>query len=349
MPGGAGTLVFKNGAQIHYGGIHDASSWYGGNVHFALFDEASSYPDASAFKSLLSRARLTGPMGEPPQVAVTTTPEMNWLYEFFGGVEGRDLVDVDEKDPYRAFKRDALVVKLETEENIDNLDPGYVEDMRRTLTPEEFELYMQARWISIATSTKFVEMLWWDNCHQPIPPVHAKEPMVLGVDAAKGGATNIADCFAVVGVTRMPGDASKVAVRYAGIWQPSPGQTLDFDQMEAEILRLCENYMVIEVAYDPYQLHHMMGRIAKRVKARVREFNQQSPRIKSDKALQDLILNGRVAHDGNPLLRNMIDNCDLVRAGRDGLRIVKRSESLKVDAAVALSMAAERILWYNLG
>jgi phage terminase large subunit-like protein len=87
----------------------------------------------------------------------------------------------------------------------------------------------------------------------------------------------------------------------------------------------------------------------KRVKAYCREFGQQAPRLKADKQLQDLILGGKIAHDSNPLLRRHVDNADIVRGGREGVRIVKRSDTLKVDGAVALSMACERCLYFNVG
>jgi phage terminase large subunit-like protein len=81
--------------------------------------------------------------------------------------------------------------------------------------------------------------------------------------------------------------------------------------------------------------------------ANIKAFSQQSARLQSDKQLQDLIMARRIAHDGNPLLRQHIDNANVKKRGEDGKRIVKRSTSQKVDAAVALSMATARCLYYN--
>jgi phage terminase large subunit-like protein len=82
--------------------------------------------------------------------------------------------------------------------------------------------------------------------------------------------------------------------------------------------------------------------------ANFKEFKQGIDRLKSDKQLQDLIIGRRIAHDGNPLLRQHIDNANIKKAGTDGIRLIKRSTSLKIDAAVCASMAASRILYYNL-
>ncbi|MHA2055318.1 MAG: terminase TerL endonuclease subunit [Candidatus Hodarchaeales archaeon] len=56
-----------------------------------------------------------------------------------------------------------------------------------------------------------------------------------------------------------------------------------------------------------------------------------------------------MSHDGNPLLRQHIDNANIKKYSQDQKRLVKRSTSQKIDAAVSLSMAASRCLYYNLG
>jgi phage terminase large subunit-like protein len=103
------------------------------------------------------------------------------------------------------------------------------------------------------------------------------------------------------------------------------------------------------MAYDPYQMHDMAQRFKREGVMHVREFGQAGPRLKSDKELQDLIIARRITHDGNPLLRRAIDNCNIQKHGRgEGIRLIKRSTSAKIDPAVALSMAAERAMYYNL-
>ena len=172
--------------------------------------------------------------------------------------------------------------------------------------------------------------------------------MVLGVDAAKGGETNQADCFAVVGVTRHPARKDNTAVRYCQIWQPEPGRLMDFLPIEEEIRRLCREFAVVEIAYDPTQLHDPMMRLKREGIAHVREFQQGGARLIADNQLLDVIAARRIAHSGDSVLRKHLDNANMKREAREGIRIVKRTESLKIDAAVALSMANARSLFYNL-
>jgi phage terminase large subunit-like protein len=275
---------------------------------------------------------------------------MNWLHERFGGVEGRTLVEVEDDDPFLDFKRtDALVVTLKTEENLPNLDPGYVDEMRRALSPEEFALFMEAQWVRLDSAEKFVNIVWWDNCKEELPALTRSEPMVLGVDASKGGKTSLPDTFAVVGVTRHPHRPNDFAVRYCGVWEPEPGELMDYHPIVEEMKRLCREFSVIEIAYDPYQLHSIMMDFRREGIVPVREFGQAGPRLKADKGLQDLIVGRRISHTGNPLLRRAIDNANIQKHGRgEGIRLIKRSPSAKIDAAVALSEAASRSAYYNL-
>jgi len=78
-------------------------------------------------------------------------------------------------------------------------------------------------------------------------------------------------------------------------------------------------------------------------------FTQSSKRVIADSDLLNLITHRRLAHDGNPDLREHVDNADKKLDSMDRkLRIVKREEGLKVDLAVCLSMAAFQCLRLNL-
>lgn len=334
------SMVFTNGAILYCGGIKDATRWFGGNVNFCHFDEGSRYPDASALKTLIGRARVLGPKEEMPQVFLTTTPAKNWLYDYFG--------DIKDNDPFAAFKAQAGIFTVRTSDNI-HLSPGYETSQREALTASEARQYLEAEWEDVSDIEKFVSIIWWDNNKEQLPTLTRSEPMVLALDAATGGeSSTLADCFAVVGVTRHPGRKQDVAVRYCGIWQAEPGKLLDYEPIEQEIRRLCREFSVIEVTFDPTQLHDMTQRMQREGIALFKRFNQNQDRLISDKDLQNLIASKRVAHDGNPLLRQHIDNAYVKKYGVDGVRIVKRTASLKIDAAVSLSMGANRCLYYNV-
>ncbi len=226
----------------------------------------------------------------------------------------------------------------------------YYASEEKVLVPNEFNRVHRNQWGS--STEKFVQMVWWDACQELLPSLGKKESAIIGMDAAKGSSSQsyVADCFSIVLVTRHPSRPKDVAVRYCGIWQPAKGALLDFAPIEAELMRLCQEFSVIEVAYDPHQLHDMATRLGHQQWSLFKEFKQGIDRLQADKALQDLIIGKRISHDGNPLLRSHIDNANAKTAPGDkkGIRLEKRSDVHKIDAAVALSMAAARILYYNL-
>ena len=332
-------LVFVNGASLLCGGIEKPGSWEGPNRSFFHIDEGR-HADKAALTVLDGRIRIPGPNGEPPQGWITTTPKKNWLFEYFGPVQ--------KDDPYEAFKQSIRVVTLPVELNRENLADGYVENRRKSLTENEARILMDAEWEDQTDLEKFVNIIWWDNCREELPPLNRNEPAIISLDAAKGSESNISDCFAVVMVTRHPHRSEDVAIRYCGIWQAQAGQYIDFEPIEQEIRRLCQEYSIIEVCYDPYQLHDMGVRLRREGIAHTKEFQQAKDRLIADKQLQSLIMARRVAHDGNPLLRQHVDNADIKKHGEDGVRIIKRSGSLKVDATVATSQGVARCLYYSI-
>jgi len=359
-------IVFKNGATLHCAGIEKPGSLEGPNINFAHFDEARHHPDANALKVLDGRVRIPGPDNEPPQIWLTTTPAMNWLFTYFGPVEA--------DDPFLSFKQAARDIVLLTVDNEINLFDGFAQARSQTLTELEARVLLEAQWEDLTEGQPFLpDMTWWDHCREELPPLRPHEPLIIGLDAATGRTSSVSDCFAIVGVTRHPDPAkadNSVAVRYAKTWQARPGGKIDYrgDEYnpgpERELLRLCgydldgsgapafrqgSGYNVVAVVYDPTELHDMATRLYRAGVAFFREFSQGRLRNEADRQLLDIVRERRVAHDGDETLREHVKNADR-KTDESGhqMRIVKRYDSGKIDLAVALSMAAYQCLAWVL-
>jgi len=258
------TLVFHNEvggySELICGGAKEdqIGSWEGPNVNFIHFDEARRHKTPQALKVFDGRARIPGPNEQPPQIYLTTTPRKHWLHEFFGPV-------VD-NDPHADFKRDSMVFTVLTEENISNLDSEFVRQRAQTLSDAEVRILLKAEWHDEGDVEKFVNMIWWDNCKEELPPLTRSDTMVVALDAATGSENHsyLADCFAMIGVTRHPSRPKDTAIRYAGIWIPQAGKLLDYDPIETELKRLCKEFAIVEVTYDGYQLHYMTTQLRKK-------------------------------------------------------------------------------------
>lgn len=230
--------------------------------------------------------------------------------------------------------------------------PDYYANEELLLPPNEFRRVHQNQWVS--SEDVFVPEEWWDGCHfekqglETMPKLKPRQPVVFAIDA---GVSN--DHFGIVGCARL-GD--KVIPFYAKEWVPPKHGKIDFRLPETEIRRLAKEYNVVEWAYDEYQLHDMTTRLRRDQVGYFRPFSQSAGdkskpgRPIADKLLYDVIQQKRVIHDGNRLLREHVLNANAVVEGKhERLMLVKRSPLLKIDCAVALSMATTETLRLNIG
>jgi len=109
------------------------------------------------------------------------------------------------------------------------------------------------------------------------------------------------------------------------------------------------NYNVVQVAYDPSQLHDMCSRLYKEGLAWFYSFPQGNDRLLADGGLRDIIRDKRFWHRGEEDLRQHCVNADALIDPEDRkIRIVKRADKLKIDAIVAASMGSYQVLHLNL-
>lgn len=224
----------------------------------------------------------------------------------------------------------------------------YYAQEEAVLLPNEFRRVHQNEWVT--SQDVFVQIDWWDACKATLPPETNGEPWIIAMDA---GVSN--DNFGIVATTRKPGDDTRSIVRYSRRWKPPQGGKIDFQGTEEhpgpeiELRRLIATHNVVEVTYDPMQLEDMAGRLRKEGLAWFRPFTQAKERLIADNMLRTMIMDRRVLHDGNPTLREHIQNANAEIDGEERkIRIVKRSDLLKIDLAVALSMANCETMRLNL-
>jgi len=233
----------------------------------------------------------------------------------------------------------------ETEPRFPWQTEAYYQEQAAALTDMEYRRVHKNEWVT--SEDVFVPIEWWKGCQaDEFPPLQPGEQVVLGVDAAVSG-----DSFAVVGVTRHPAaPETHVAVRYSRVWYPPKGGKLDFEPIDQEIRRFCAEHKVVEVAFDRWQMHKMATDQVKDYVAHWREFSQQGERLEADVQLYQLIRAREIVHDGThgELTQHIANaNSKMSKEEETRLRIVK-SKRGKIDACVALSMAAHRCLYLNL-
>lgn len=227
----------------------------------------------------------------------------------------------------------------------------YYQQQATELTESEFNRVHRNQWVSSQNS--FIPYQWWESCKENLPELTPNEIMILGVDAAISG-----DCFAIVGVTKHPKDKNKLAVRTVKIWKPTNGQSIIFSHPDPKqnellpdgyIINLCKKYKVKMIVYDPTQLYNLAtDHNLARKSSFWKEFNQGKPRLESDSNLYHLIRENKISHPNFAELNEHIKNADCQSEDDSKMRIVKRSDSKKIDSVIALSMASFTAMKLNL-
>lgn len=219
-------------------------------------------------------------------------------------------------------------------------DAYYASEAGRQTASQMVRLHDNS-WVS--AESQFIHIEWWDAAVNPMPlQPQERTPLVIAMDAAVTG-----DCFGIVVMSRADKeDPPGLALRAAYKWDPPPGGAIDFRGPEEVVRQLCRDYNVAQVAYDPYQLHDFATRLQKAGVAWFRPFSQGMERLIADKLLYDLIVNRRIRHDGNLDVREHLTNANAKQAANEDtrLRIVKKSDTRKIDLAVCLSMASKECL-----
>lgn len=227
---------------------------------------------------------------------------------------------------------------------------AYYSSEAMLMPTNQFSRIHRNQWVS-STET-FSPMEWFDACRRdewPKVDKH-KHPMVIALDAGVSD-----DNFGLVMGGRHPQLVDEVLVEYSQKWQPTPGHKIDFQGTdenpgpEKVLRRLIREYNIVEVAYDPYQLHDMATRLNKEGLAWFRPFNQGNDRLLADSGVRILIRDRKLWHRGEKDLRDHTQNADAKIDTEDRkVRIVKRAEKLKIDLLVCTSMMSHEVLRLNL-
>jgi len=126
----------------------------------------------------------------------------------------------------------------------------------------------------------------------------------------------------------------------------APGKSVDYEFVAFHLRELFDRYDIVKLAFDRWGFKHLQPWLLKagfaehEIEAQFVEFGQgmqsMSPALRE---LEGEILNGRLAHGGNPVLTMCMANA-VVHTDPAGNRKLDKSKSRsRIDGAVALTMA----------
>lgn len=220
-------------------------------------------------------------------------------------------------------------------------------------------------WVN--ADTAWMDMRAWDACKDPTldPEQFAGEPTYVALDLASK--VDIAAKVAlhertidgkahyfVFGQYYLPRDTVERGENsqyqgweHMGLLTVTDGAVIDFDVIEQDLLADCSRFEVREVPYDPFQATQLSTRMAAQgvpmVEMRPTVLNFSEPM----KQLEALVLQGRLHHNGDPVLTWMMSNVVAHMDAKDNIYPRKERPENKIDGVVALIMALGRALANN--
>ncbi len=352
----------------------DAPTKHGLNAHGIIFDELHAQPNRELWDVLTTS---TGSRRQPLIVALTTAgydrESICWeVHDYAKKVEAGIISDdsflpviysADEKDDWLdeetwkkanpslgvTIKLDYLRGEAERAKNI----PAYQNTFRR--------LHL-SQWVQ--QESRWLDMTAWDACNTEISPKQLEGMLCYGgLDLASTSDIaafslvfpNIQDSDEMYYILpffwipeegliersrrdRVPYDAW---VRN-GLIKTTPGNVIDYNFIIRDIEALGEKYNIAEIAFDrwgAFQVSQTLEAAGFTMVAFGQGFASMSPPMTE---FMRLIMNKKIMHGGNPVLRWMADNLIVSTDAAGNIKPDKAKSREKIDGIVATVQALDR-------
>ena len=223
-----------------------------------------------------------------------------------------------------------------------------------------------ARWLylnqRIEASSPFISRKLWQECFSEETCDFRGKPVYGGLDLSE-----VADLTACVLIAQdegkwytkptfwLPGEglrekSIRERVPYdrwaaANFLQTTPGRSIEYEYVAAWLRHLFNEYDVRQMAFDRWNYRHLRPWLEKagfspEEMERFVEFGQgyasMSPALRD---LESLVLNGKLQHDGHPVLTMCAANAVVQTDPAGNKKLVKNKSAGRIDGMVALAMA----------
>lgn len=122
------------------------------------------------------------------------------------------------------------------------------------------------------------------------------------------------------------------------------GNVVDYKYVRRTIQQWAEEFDVREIAYDPYNATQLVTELSNDDGYEVYRFQPKGVEMTAaTKALTKAIQARDLRHDGHPVLRWNIGNATVIGDAEGNSRLSKKVATERMDGAVALAMAVERM------
>ena len=143
---------------------------------------------------------------------------------------------------------------------------------------------------------------------------------------------------------RMPGNEHLASWAAEGLIQETPGEVMNIEAVRDDLKRDRHLHEIVEVPYDPAQLTQFSGEMIDdgfpmvELRPTVLNFSEGM------KFLEELVLQGKFHHNGDPVLEWMVSNVVCHRDHKDNIYPNKEKPENKIDGVIGLIMAIARMM-----
>ena len=241
------------------------------------------------------------------------------------------------------------------------LGPLQAKAMQLPSAVNNFKTKHLNEWVN--ADTAWMDMRAWDACADTSLDIDnfIGQPCWIGLDLASKtdiaalilifAHPEISDAYLTFGKYYLPEDTVHGAgnSQYSG-WMRidrltvTPGNVIDFSWIEADLLDMASRFAIQAVAFDPFQATQLSTRMLAEglpmIEVRPTVLNFSEPM----KILEALVLQKKLAHDGDPVLTWMASNVVAHLDVKDNIYPRKERPENKIDGIVALIMALSRAI-----
>lgn len=348
---------------------------HGYNIHGCIFDELHIQPNRFLFDVLKDGA---GDARQQPLMFIITTAgvydvnSIGWEVHKYA----KDIKDGIIDDPRFLSIIYSLDEKedWEDEENwrkvnpsigftmeIDKLRDAYKEAKHIPAKQNNFRRLRLNQWT--AQITRWMDAEYWNKCNTPVNLEELQgQQCWAGLDLASS--IDIAafvlvfprdeGFYDILSFFWIPEEAMEIRSKQDKVPYPlwvnegyifaTPGNVIDYEFIEDKIDKLNEIYNIRGIAYDRWgavEISQKLDKMGFVINPFGQGWKSMSP---PTKALQKLVMEGKIRHGDNPVLNWMFNNIMVKTDPAENIKIDKAKSTEKVDGMVALVMGLDGAL-----
>ena len=350
----------------------DVPKHHGLNAHGVIFDELHAQPNRGLFDVLTT---ATGARQQPLVMSITTAgfdresicwEEHTHARQVLDGViEDEEFLAViyaaDEDDDWTSPK---TWRKANPSLGVTVTEEFLAQECRRAQLTPAYENTFRRLFLDLWTQqeTRWLPLEAWDDCDGEVD-----EEELTGVPCY--GGLDLASTVDIASlILDFPTEDPELHILLPRFWIPeanmveralrdrvpydawvrqgfikaTPGNVIDYAQIVADIIELGKRFNIREIAFDrwgAFQLQQQLEGAGFTMIAFGQGFASMSGPTKE---LLRLVLDGKVAHGGHPVLRWMADNVMVTTDPAGNLKPDKKKSREKIDGIVASIMALDR-------